>query len=222
MKALGMIEVYGMVTAVEALDAALKAANVHRLSVEIVKGGLVAVLVTGDTGAVKAAVDASAAAAERVGKVVSVHVIPRPADFTMEMLTPPAESEAPILPEKEEKAPAKPEKVVQPEEVPEAPEVKTEAVKVPEAEIIPEVTEAPKALKKPEKKSPKKEKKEAKEVPVKKAPVELSPEEVNNMSVVKLRQLARDIGIDNMTKSEIKFGKKDELIEKISQFLGWE
>ena len=78
MQALGMIEVYGYLTAVEALDSALKAANVSRLGVEKVRGGLVTVLVEGDVGAVKAAMDASAAAAERVGTVISVHVIPRP------------------------------------------------------------------------------------------------------------------------------------------------
>lgn len=79
MDALGMIEVYGYLSAVEALDSALKAANVSLHSVTKVKGGLVTVMVMGDVGAVKAAMDASAAAAERVGTVVSVHVIPRPA-----------------------------------------------------------------------------------------------------------------------------------------------
>ena len=66
MKALGMIEVYGYLTAVEALDSALKAANVTRLDVVKVRGGLVTVLVEGDVGAVKAAMDASAAAAEQL------------------------------------------------------------------------------------------------------------------------------------------------------------
>ena len=86
MKALGMIEVYGYLTAVEALDSALKAANVTRLDVVKVRGGLVTVLVEGDVGAVKAAMDASAAAAERIGTVVSVHVIPRPASDVERML----------------------------------------------------------------------------------------------------------------------------------------
>ena len=67
-----------MVTAIEALDSALKAANVRSQDMTIVKGGLVTVTVLGDVGAVKAAMDASAAAAERVGRVISVHVIPRP------------------------------------------------------------------------------------------------------------------------------------------------
>ena len=78
MQALGLIEIYGMVTAIDALDSALKAANVILQDMTIVKGGLVTVTVLGDVGAVKAAMDASAAAAERVGRVISVHVIPRP------------------------------------------------------------------------------------------------------------------------------------------------
>ena len=86
MKALGMIEVYGYLAAVEALDSALKAANVSLVDVSKVRGGLVTVLVDGDVGAVKAAMDASAAAAQRVGTVVSVHVIPRPAGDVVRML----------------------------------------------------------------------------------------------------------------------------------------
>ena len=66
MNALGMIETYGYLAAVEALDSALKAANVSLVDVTKVKGGLVTVMVEGDVGAVKAAIDASAAAAERV------------------------------------------------------------------------------------------------------------------------------------------------------------
>lgn len=78
MSALGMIETYGLVGAVEAADAMVKAANVQLVSREQVGGGLVTVLVRGDVGAVKAAVDAGAAAADRVGELRSVHVIPRP------------------------------------------------------------------------------------------------------------------------------------------------
>ena len=78
MKALGMIELYGYLAAVEALDSALKAANVSSLGATKVGGGLVTVAVVGDVGAVKAAVDAGAAAAQRVGELISVHVIPRP------------------------------------------------------------------------------------------------------------------------------------------------
>lgn len=79
LNALGMIETKGLVGAVEAADAMVKAANVTLVGKEKkVGGGLVTVLVRGDVGAVKAATDAGAAAAERVGELVSVHVIPRP------------------------------------------------------------------------------------------------------------------------------------------------
>ncbi len=76
--ALGMIETKGLVGAIEAADAMVKAANVRLVGKEKVGGGYVAVMVRGDVGAVKAATDAGAAAAERVGELVSVHVIPRP------------------------------------------------------------------------------------------------------------------------------------------------
>lgn len=76
--ALGMIETKGLVGAIEAADAMVKAANVYLVGKEFVGGGLVTVMVRGDVGAVKAATDAGAAAAQRVGELVSVHVIPRP------------------------------------------------------------------------------------------------------------------------------------------------
>jgi len=76
--ALGLIETKGLVGAIEAADAMVKAANVKLIGKEKVGGGYVTVFVRGDVGAVKAATDAGAAAAERVGELVSVHVIPRP------------------------------------------------------------------------------------------------------------------------------------------------
>ncbi|MBN1543223.1 BMC domain-containing protein [candidate division KSB1 bacterium] len=77
-EALGMVETRGFVAAVEAADAMVKAANVELVGKSQVGSGLVAVIVRGDVGAVKAATDAGAAAAEKVGELVSVHVIPRP------------------------------------------------------------------------------------------------------------------------------------------------
>ena len=76
--ALGMIETKGLVGAIEAADAMVKAANVSLIRKVLVGGGLVTVMVRGDVGAVKAAVDAGSAAAKRIGELVSVHVIPRP------------------------------------------------------------------------------------------------------------------------------------------------
>lgn len=80
MQALGMIETKGLVASIEAADAMVKAANVTLIGKVHVGGGLVTVMVRGDVGAVKASVDAGAAAAERVGEVISIHVIPRPHD----------------------------------------------------------------------------------------------------------------------------------------------
>ena len=77
-QALGMVETRGLVGAIEAADAMLKAAKVKFLGRQKVKAGLMVVMVAGDVGAVKAAVSAGTAAAERAGQVVSSHVIPRP------------------------------------------------------------------------------------------------------------------------------------------------
>lgn len=77
-KALGLVETRGLVGAIEAADAMVKAASVTLVGKEKIGGGYVTVMVRGDVGAVKAATDAGAAAARKVGEVVSVHVIPRP------------------------------------------------------------------------------------------------------------------------------------------------
>ena len=180
MQALGMIEVYGYLTAVEALDSALKAANVSRLGVEKVRGGLVTVLVEGDVGAVKAAMDASAAAAERVGTVISVHVIPRPADDVTRMLKGGKEPEEPTPPE-------------------------------PEKPSEPEISSEPDTLSEPESEAVKAEEGE-------KAPQDVTVEEMQTMGVDALRRLARALEIKNMTRAEIRFAKKQELIQKITDF----
>jgi ethanolamine utilization protein EutM len=77
-EALGMVETKGLIGSVEAADAMVKAANVVLVGKEYIGAGYVTVMVRGDVGAVKAATDAGAAAARRVGELVSVHVIPRP------------------------------------------------------------------------------------------------------------------------------------------------
>src|SRR5581483_8540804 len=87
MIALGMVETKGLVGAIEAADAMVKAANVTLIGSEYIGGGFVTVMVRGDVGAVKAATDAGAAAAKRVGELVSVHVIPRPHE-NVEMILP--------------------------------------------------------------------------------------------------------------------------------------
>jgi ethanolamine utilization protein EutM len=89
-QALGMVETKGLVGAIEAADAMVKAANVTLIGKEKIGSGLVTVMVRGDVGAVKASVDAGAAAAKRVGELYGVHVIPRPHD-DVEGILPPAE-----------------------------------------------------------------------------------------------------------------------------------
>ena len=92
-KALGLIETRGLVAAIEASDAMVKAANVRLLGRQKVKAGLITVMVEGDVGAVKAATDAGAAACQRVGQMVSVNVIPRPhADIDKVLLKGPSEA----------------------------------------------------------------------------------------------------------------------------------
>ena len=89
-QALGMVETQGLIGAIEAADAMVKAANVTLVGKEKIGSGLVTVMVRGDVGAVKAAVDSGAAAAKRVGELYGVHVIPRPHDDT-ETILPSAE-----------------------------------------------------------------------------------------------------------------------------------
>ncbi|MDR1377706.1 MAG: propanediol utilization microcompartment protein PduA [Synergistaceae bacterium] len=85
-EALGLIETKGLVGAIEAADAMVKAANVGLIGYEKIGSGYVTVMVRGDVGAVKAATDAGAAAAKKVGEIVSVHVIPRPHSDTEKIL----------------------------------------------------------------------------------------------------------------------------------------
>lgn len=89
--ALGMIETRGLVGSIEAADAMVKAANVTLVGKVHVGGGLVTVMIRGDVGAVKAATDAGAAAASKIGELVSVHVIPRPHN-EVEMILPTLET----------------------------------------------------------------------------------------------------------------------------------
>ena len=215
MKALGMIEVYGYLTAVEALDSALKAANVTRLDVVKVRGGLVTVLVEGDVGAVKAAMDASAAAAERIGTVVSVHVIPRPASDVERMLKGPGGGSK-ADPPKAEPEPKEPE----PKE-PEPEKLKAEEPKAeqPEADLEPETPEPeapepeePAQAAMPEPAEPERKPEEGKAAAV-------TPEEMKAMSVDGLRRLARELEIPSMTRAEIRYAKKQELIQKITEFI---
>ncbi len=85
-EALGLVETRGLVGSIEAADAMVKAANVTLVGYEKIGSGLVTVMVRGDVGAVKAATDAGAAAAQQVGEVIAIHVIPRPHSDTEKIL----------------------------------------------------------------------------------------------------------------------------------------
>ena len=177
MKALGMIETRGLVAAIEAADAMVKAANVTLTTKEHIGGGLVTVMVRGDVGAVKAATDAGAAAAERVGELVSVHVIARPHGELEDILgpeTPAAQPDHPSSPEQpvQETAKEEPAPAAEPEQEEAAP-----------------------------------------------APEDYSPETLANMTVVKLRSVARTLNVDNMTRKEIRFANKEGLVRSITEFL---
>ncbi len=178
MKALGMIETRGLVAAIEAADAMVKAANVTLCRKEQVGGALVTIMVRGDVGAVKAAVDAGAAAAERVGQLISVHVIPRPHEELEALLGPPQDSPEP---------PQAPAATVPPASEPE-----------PELTAEPELSAAAEA------------EEEALDL------TSLTDEALEEMTVVKLRAVARQMGLTSMTRKEIRFAKKEELLAAIT------
>lgn len=202
MNALGMIETKGLVGSIEAADAMLKAANVVLASKTHVGGGLVTVMVRGDVGAVKAAVDAGAEAAERVGELVSVHVIPRPAadvEYIIDPLTP--------APDPEPEPPA-----AEPEQEPEAPAPAAE----PEVPSDPVPEEAAPAAEPVQASAEEEPADPEEEVEVQAGEfADLSEETMRKMTVAKLRAAARALGTTGMSPREIRFAKKEELIARI-------
>lgn len=192
MNALGMIETRGLVASIEAADAMVKVASVTLISKTHVGGGLVTVMVEGDVGAVKAATDAGAAAAERVGELISVHVIPRPAADVAHILD------------------RRPEPKPEPEPEPPAPEPEPEP-EVPEPE--PEEAAHTEEMKEEQPEEAHAEKMDLSE---------LTPEALGKMTVAKLRIVARELGTTGMSRRDIRFAKKEDLIERITKALGQE
>lgn len=192
MNALGMIETRGLVASIEAADAMVKAASVTLISKTHVGGGLVTVMVEGDVGAVKAATDAGAAAAERVGELISVHVIPRPAADVAHILD------------------RRPEPKPEPEPEPPAPEPEPEP-EVPEPE--PEEAAHTEEMKEEQPEEAHAEKMDLSE---------LTSEALGKMTVAKLRIVARELGTTGMSRRDIRFAKKEDLIERITKALGQE
>lgn len=183
--ALGMIETYGYIGALAGADAAVKAAVVNIDHLEIVKGGIVTVLFTGDVGAVKAAVEAGEAEAKRVGNFRRSHVIARVANEVEAMLAAPkVEVEVPVVE-------ATPEMTVEIEsEIEAVPEATAPTATTPENSIKPEAAKV-------------------------NQPPKRSEEELMRMKVVKLRNIARSIEHIGIDRNRIKFSNKEELVNAI-------
>lgn len=198
MKALGLIELLGYCPAVVALDTALKTADVSFQQISKIDKGIVSLTVTGDVAAVQAAMDAAKAAAEQVGQVLYVHVIPRPHEEVDAMLNPP-----PAAPQ----APTP-----QPPSAPDAPSgdgaEAVEEVEVAAQDSAEEDEEEPSAQEAAEPSSD-----------VKALLETLTPEVLEGMTVKELRTVARELNITNMTRKEIRFGKKEDLVSSICKYL---
>lgn len=204
MKALGMIEVYGRIGAIEGLDSALKAANVSLVNMVRVGGGFTSFFIEGDVGAVKAAIDAAEASAGRVGSVVSSHVIPRPDQLVRNLLN----MNQQLSPKDQKSTDNKTDK----ENVDNSIEGKS----------ISENNSKEKTFL-PDKDDDDLEKKLDTIVEKK---LEDNDNAVANatkydkyeaLTVAELRKVARDIEALNLTKQEIKFAKKKELLDAIKK-----
>ena len=218
-KALGMIEILGRTGAVEALDAALKAADVELVSMVRVGGGITTIFFEGDVAACKSSCEAGGAAADRISKVLSVHVIPRPDPSVRAMLDQdrsgyyeggrfpyydPDNYDSRADEEIKDETDAAPAVQSRAAEDTPAAQAAAPAPEMPEAAKVPEPAETAAAP-------------EAKEAAQTKAAPEageiaLSDEELNGMTVNQLRRLARATDGYPLSRQEIKFAKKDELL----------
>lgn len=203
MQAIGLIETKGLVAAIESADAMLKAANVRLVERVLVKGGLVTILIDGDVGAVKAATDAGAAAAMRVGELISVHVIPRPHDELTKIIgkrDPEAINPTPVE-EIHEEIEAEVEVVAETETAAEtAIEVETETAAVTE-NLNPDEIQ-----------------KNYIENLVKNGETSRALQLLQNLKVVKLRNLAREYDDFGITGRQISNADKTLLIEKFTTY----
>jgi microcompartment protein CcmL/EutN len=187
-RALGLVETRGLVASIEAADAMLKASNVTLISKEKITAGLVTIAVVGDVAAVKSSVDAGAAAAKRVGELVSVHIIPKPDDQIAEILplekeeTPTKPSPPKMIKVVEKKKEVVEEKAEEPEEILE------EEEKIEEEKISPGATETIKRLRREALGKEEKPEKPEKESTVTK--VDMT--ELEKLNVHQLRHLARN------------------------------
>ncbi|GAA0776288.1 BMC domain-containing protein [Clostridium subterminale] len=206
-KALGLVEVRGYVAAVEAADSALKAANVTLIGLEKIKGGITTIKITGDVGAVKAAVDAARASVESLGTFRTAHVIPR-VDSQVQSLffEGHKKSQEVSIESSSEKSDSKDNEKI------EAPDNKKGETS--EVGIVEKVTK--------EKSEVKEETKEV-ESQINKIEETIKNDfkdhiDYNSMKVEELRRLVRTLKIPNMTNKQIKFAKKDVLINTILEY----
>lgn len=188
MQALGMIETRGMIASIEAADAMLKAAQVSLRCRERIGAGLVTVMVCGDVGAVKAAVDAGSAAAARVGELISAHVIPRPHDEVEGILNN-------IIPDDVDREQIK---SAEPDGGDEA-----DAEQKPPGGDETEAEQEPPGAEDSGDNPPTSEEKD---------------DGLEHRSVIELRTLARDLKIDTMTREQIRSARREVLLENIRGF----
>jgi len=188
-----LVETKGLVASIEAADAMLKASNVRLVGKEKITAGLVTIMIVGDVAAVKASVDAGAAAAQRVGQLVSVHVIPKPDDQIADIL--PYDQDVPVEAEVKKQVQEKPvEKKAEPEPVVVPESVLQESTKVSK----PEIPQTPKPVK-PSSSTIDRLKKEALGNKVEKEEKVMTDEKISainlkefeNLNVHQLRRLAR-------------------------------
>ena len=217
MQALGMIETRGLIGSIEAADAMVKAANVTLIGKEHIGGALVTVMVRGDVGAVKAATDAGAAAAQRVGELISVHVIPRP-HMEVESILP----HCPEGPDGDDDGPQEPEPEGAEEAVtePQEPEKRTEPEQAPVEE-----TEAP--AEQAENAAPEAEKTAVADNPMTRQKleaifqsegIEQAMSEISFLRLAELRELAKEYPEHTLTDRNLRRIAKGELLEAFRAF----
>ena len=217
MQALGMIETRGLIGSIEAADAMVKAANVTLIGKEHIGGALVTVMVRGDVGAVKAATDAGAAAAQRVGELISVHVIPRP-HMEVESILP----HCPEGPDGDDDGPQEPEPEGAEEAVtePQEPEKRTEPEQAPVEE-----TEAP--AEQAENAAPEAEETAVADNPMTRQKleaifqsegIEQAMSEITFLRLAELRELAKEYPEHTLTDRNLRRLAKGELLEAFRAF----
>lgn len=194
--ALGMLETYGLIAAIEGLDASVKAANVTLCGFKYVTGGLVTFFVTGDVGATKAAIAAGEIAASKVGKVISSHVISRPAESTTIIASP-----------TEKPAGRRRGTGIHKRDFPAKAPVKSEPLEKAEKESVPEIA--------PEKVENVEPVIVAEPVETKKESAGYAEEYLRELKTTALRKIARDIPNIGLSKVEIRDAKKEPLVEAI-------